>query len=318
MQSLSIVICTFNRSRILQELIKYFDDSILIPHGFTYELLFVDNNSSDSTKDVITSLLSGKRSYFLRYLHEEKSGLANARNKGIREAKYNKILFLDDDIIPDRNILLSLNNAFVSLPSLECFAIKVINHAVNAPHWYRLGGRYGMLARGNYDLGGESRFLTDTDPLPIGSGMIISKNIFNEVGLFDPRFGYDLKKSMYIPGEETELFMKIKSHGYRIVYIHDAIINHYPEKEKYDLDTLCKTYMGIGYWYGSADARKVKTGKIITWGGYPRAYYKRFFLDFIPYLLSRPLINKTVRNYYLFQMKRTVGLFKGYRDFRNI
>lgn len=318
MNYLSIVICTFNRGRIIKKLIKNFDVIVTLPDEFEYELIFVDNNSTDNTKEIIFDALQNKRNYSLRYVFEENSGLSNARNKGIQEAKYDKILFLDDDIEPDKNLLNALGCSFIKNPYLHCFAIRIYNHLQNLPSWYRLSGRFQMLNRGRYDLGNESRFLTDNDPLPIGSGMIITKQVFNDVGFFDPRFGYDLKKSIYIPGEETELFMKIKNHGYQIYYIHDAIINHYPETEKFDLGSLCKTYMGIGYWYGSADARKSKTEKIVTWGGYPRAYYKRFLLDVIPFVLSRPLIGKSIRNYYLFQMKRTIGLFKGYRDFCNI
>jgi len=318
MYFLTIIVCTYNRATRINKLISNFDSEVSIPEDFQFELVIVDNNSTDNTRESIYSIYDQQRNYQLRYVFEEKSGLSNARNKGIQSSSYNNILFLDDDSLPGQQLLNVIQRTFILHPQIQCFALKILNYPGKAPSWYRVSGRFQMLNRGGYDLGDESRFLTDNDPLPNGSGMIISRQVFNDIGCFDTRFGYDLKKTMYIPGEETELFMKIKNHGYQIYYIHDAIINHYPETEKYELDSLCKTYMGIGYWYGSADARKRKTAEIVVWAGYPRAFYKRFLLDFIPYMMSRLSTDHTMRNYYLFQMKRTIGLFKGYRDFRNI
>jgi len=313
---ISIVICTYNRSGRIGKLISAFDHEVLLPDDLNLEVLFVDNNSTDSTKKIISEAISKKRGYIVSYAFEEKSGLSNARNRGIKEAKFERISFLDDDVLPGSGFLTALNTAFVKNPGVSCFAHKVINHLINRPSWYRLEGKYRMLNRGSYDLGNTSRFLTENDPLPIGSGMVVSRRIFTQLGMFDLKFGYNATKSMMLPGEETEFFVKVRQHGISIFYIHDAVAHHFPDNKKYNLETLCKTYTGIGYWYGSVDARKFEHEKIITWAGFPRAYYKRFFLDLIPCLITRFLFGKTVKYYYFFQLKKIIGQFKGFKAFR--
>lgn len=85
---LSVVICSFNRAEILRECL----DSILkAQEPEPFEILVIDNNSTDSTKEVVLSYPD------VNYILEESIGLSHARNRGIKEAKGKWILFLDDD-----------------------------------------------------------------------------------------------------------------------------------------------------------------------------------------------------------------------------
>ncbi len=199
---------------------------------------------------------------------ESKPGLSSARNRGISESQFEKICFLDDDVLCDPDFLKALNAAFLTHQDVACFAPRILFKPLNKPDWYAHEGTYAMFNRGSYDLGECSRFITPHDKLPIGAGMIFSREIFRRFGTFDPRFGYNISRSIMIPGEESELFFKIKSQNIPIFYVHDAVIHHYPGKEKYDIDTLCKTYKGTGYWYGSADARNLRNKNIVVWAGY--------------------------------------------------
>ena len=316
MNQLSIVMCTRNRSHLLCALFDCFDHEVFLPPDFDVEMIIVDNNSTDTTRNIVQDYISQKRSYALRYVFEGKNGLSYARNRGIDEAKFERIGFLDDDILPDPAYFKALRNAFAENANITCFAHKVITHPLNKPDWYHLEGKNGMLRRGMYDLGNISRLLTSNDKIPIGSGMVISKSLFVSLGRFNTNFGYDFSKSIMIPGEESEFFFKIKSRNVPIYYIADAVIHHYPGKEKYDIDTLCKTYKRTGYWYGSADARNLRNKNIIIWAGYPRSYYKRLIRTGFNFVFSRFSFSKTVRYYHRFEWERTKGYFKGYSDFR--
>ena len=316
MKQLSIVICTYNRSRQLLKLIACLDNDVKFPNDLIIEVIIVDNNSTDLTSSLTKKLLKKARPYQLRYVIETKSGLSNARNRGIRESKYNWICFLDDDILLERKFFEALKSANIEQLNIRCNALKVVNSQINKPKWYRTDGKYCMLNRGNYNLGDKSRFLRKDDPLPIGTGMIIHKSIFERIGTFDIRFGYDATKSILIPGEETEFFLKIIQDGVPIYYIHNAIVNHYPEEKKYEINNICRTYKGIGYWYGRKDALNSKNRITITYAGFPGAYYKRLFLLTIPYLISRLQFNSTIRNFYLFEMNHIIGRFLGYKAFR--
>jgi glycosyltransferase involved in cell wall biosynthesis len=315
MNSLSIVICTRNRCHLLAPLIEHFDGNVILPVSFSLEVILVDNGSIDDTKRAIERLLLIPRRYLLQYAFEEKSGLSNARNRGIALAQFDHISFIDDDALPDSDFLQSIDVAFSRLPDNDCFAHRVVNYSVNKPVWYCLEGKYRMLNRGDYDAGNDSRFLTEVDPVPIGSGMILSKKIFEKFGVFNPLFGYDTSKTMMVPGEESELFFKIKSQKIPVYYVHNAIVRHYPDKEKYEVSVLCRTYRGIGFWYGGVEARGDRGRQRKKWLGYPPSYFRRFFFVGVRYLLSRLAFVKRIRYYHLFQMEKTIGYFMGYKAF---
>lgn len=314
MNQLAIVICTCNRAALVGALIRHFDKDVISTDNLQLEVIIVDNNSTDDTGEVVSRMAEKNRWYELRYVIERRPGLSNARNRGVREASSALISFLDDDAVPERSFLFSLSRAFARHDETECFAHKVINHPVNKPDWYAIVGKYAMLNRGNYDLGRISRFLQESDPVPIGSGMVISKSIYHRYGPFDSQFGYDITRELMVPGEETELFYRIRDGGVPIFYVHDAVVHHYPQKEKYDLGTLCRTYTGIGFWYGANDARKCSGQEVVMWARYPLAYYRRVLRSGLFYLISRLSVNKTVRNYYRFQMRLAKGYLKGFRS----
>ncbi len=313
---LSIVMCTRNRSHLLRKVLDCFDREVIMPPGLELEMIIVDNDSTDSTEAVVKDCISQHRSYSLRYVFEEKSGLSHARNRGIKEARFDRLCFLDDDIMPDPSFIKALGGAFNDHPEILCFTPRIIRQNENMPDWYRIDGKHPMMKRGGFDRGPHSRLLTQKDGVPIGACMIISACLFYRFGFFDPAFGYDFSKSMMIPGEESEFFLMIREAGVPIFYIADAVINHCPDAEKYDIMTLCKTYAGSGYWYGTADARNLLHKNIKTLAGFPRSYYKRFAVTCVLYLMSRLSFCKTRRYYHLFEMKRTIGYFMGYKAYR--
>ena len=62
-----------------------------------YEVLVIDNASTDDTKEVTEQYIDNERNVSVRYIHEPKVGLSNARNRAIDEAEAPWILYLDDD-----------------------------------------------------------------------------------------------------------------------------------------------------------------------------------------------------------------------------
>lgn len=95
--SLSIVIPTFNREKILSKLLVAY---LAQPHpDLIHEILVVDDGSTDRTESVVREF--GQRSPFpIRYFRQANKGPGAARNYGIREAASDLILFTDSDIIP--------------------------------------------------------------------------------------------------------------------------------------------------------------------------------------------------------------------------
>lgn len=95
MESVSIIIPTYNRADVITDSIQ----SILDQTYTEYELLIVDDGSTDNTEDVVKTIssasIAGRR---IRYIKlSENKGVAAARNEGIRQAKYDYIAFQDSD-----------------------------------------------------------------------------------------------------------------------------------------------------------------------------------------------------------------------------
>lgn len=93
----SIIIPTYNRAAVIKRAI----DSILKQTYSSYEVLVIDDGSTDETKSVVTGIQDAR----IRYIGlKENRGVAHARNVGIQEAKYDYIAFLDsdDEWLPDK------------------------------------------------------------------------------------------------------------------------------------------------------------------------------------------------------------------------
>ena len=105
---ITVAVCTLNRSKQLKTCL----DAILkqtLPSS-DYEVLVVDNGSTDDTKDLTEAL--GKKHANLRYFHEPVMGLSRARNTALAQTTTPYIAYLDDDAIPYANWLEELVQPF--------------------------------------------------------------------------------------------------------------------------------------------------------------------------------------------------------------
>jgi glycosyltransferase involved in cell wall biosynthesis len=102
MNSLTVVIPTFNRKALLQTVVEaYFNQT---ETAAIHELIIIDDGSTDGTNESILEL--AKRSPFpIRYLRQHNQGPAVARNLGIRETKTKVILFTDSDVVPEHDLV---------------------------------------------------------------------------------------------------------------------------------------------------------------------------------------------------------------------
>jgi glycosyltransferase involved in cell wall biosynthesis len=97
----SVVIPTLNRSAMLATTIDRIQNQT-VGHD-VYEVLVVDNNSSDNTQAVLTQKAATYRN--LKFFSQTKPGAAATRNVGIREAKGDIVVFIDDDIFAEPDLI---------------------------------------------------------------------------------------------------------------------------------------------------------------------------------------------------------------------
>ena len=93
----TIQLCTFNRARLLERVLQgCFEQTV---GGDIYEVVLVNDGSTDSTLDVIERARAGATAPFT-VINQENSGLAHGRNAGIAAARGERIIFIDDDVLP--------------------------------------------------------------------------------------------------------------------------------------------------------------------------------------------------------------------------
>jgi glycosyltransferase involved in cell wall biosynthesis len=177
----SVVLSTYNRAHVLPRAL----DSLLDQdHDHArYEVIAVDNNSTDGTREHIESFST--RASNLRYVFEAKQGLSHARNAGILAARAPLIAFTDDDVRVSRHWVSTIARLFAEHPEAACVGGKVL------PNWS--GPWPGWLTREHWsplallDYGDVPFYVNATRRLClIGANCAYRREVFEQIGMFAP------------------------------------------------------------------------------------------------------------------------------------
>ncbi|MBS3955281.1 MAG: glycosyltransferase [Methylomicrobium sp.] len=213
MINISVVICTYNRANSLADTLLF-----LTKQTYAYEkweLIVVDNNSNDNTKEIVSEFTKIIPNLFYKF--EPKQGLSYARNLGISSARGELIAFTDDDVLPENDWLLKIYDNIKEFNCDACGGYISPQWETPPPHWLT-EIFYGFLAI-KTDASGP-RQLTINDELPFGANMAFQKSLFTEYGLFDTNKGR--KGNVLAGGEDIEMFERIISNN-RLVYYFPSI-----------------------------------------------------------------------------------------------
>ena len=106
----SVIVCTYNRCRSLERALESLSASVM-PMTSEWEVLVVDNNSNDGTREVAQRFCELNPSHF-RYLFEPNQGKSYALNTAIRESHGEILAFTDDDVTVEPSWLQNLTSVF--------------------------------------------------------------------------------------------------------------------------------------------------------------------------------------------------------------
>lgn len=147
---LTVLICTYNRARDLDELLETIDAQTHTDDS-TFEVIVVDNNSTDDTGAVVGNWIA-RASLPLRYIREPRQGKSFALNHGLAEAAGEIVAIIDDDQLLPSDYLRELVAAFRARPDSAFIGGKVLPIWEAPPpqwltpdHW----GPIGMLDHGD-------------------------------------------------------------------------------------------------------------------------------------------------------------------------
>lgn len=224
---ITVIICTYNRALSLAKALESVAASEL-PRSIEWDVLVVDNNSSDQTRQVVEDFCQRYPDRF-RYLFEPRQGLSNARNAGVLKARAEILAFTDDDVTVEPTWLQNLTAALHggewagaggrTLPLLTC----------SLPRWLAIEGPYNMGAAlaGLFDIGENS---VELDRPPYGTNMAFRKSMFKKYN----GFRTDLVRcaDSVLSNEDTEFGRRLRAAGERLWYEPSAVVYHRVPKNR--------------------------------------------------------------------------------------
>lgn len=233
----SVVICTYNRVDHLLLAIDSLTRQSMSSDDF--EIIVVDNASSDSTPQAVEKLLFTVPN--VRYVREEALGLSHARNRGIRESRGEVVVFLDDDAVAEPDCIAAHLRAFAREPSPVATAGRIhLAWPDERPSWVPVSQESSY---SGLDLGDSPQVLTFPQ-YPYGANMAVNKKILSDLGGFSVKLGRS--GTNLISGEEKDLFLRISRLGMRVVYVPDAVAHHHVLEERTERRWLLRRSLAQG------------------------------------------------------------------------
>jgi GT2 family glycosyltransferase len=208
----TVVVCTKDRAEMLREALLSLI-ALATDHSFVFEILVVDNGSTDPTPRVVdeVAVLS---SVPVRQVVEPRPGVVPARNRGVAEARGEWIAFFDDDQLADPRWLTELLAA-AREKEARCVGGAV---ALKLPAGCRrqLAPLPRVLLSETLGMDQPQWYTRKTNP---GTGnVLIHRSVFEELGGFS--------EAMHARGEDTELYRRMLAAGIQAWYTPAAIIHH--------------------------------------------------------------------------------------------
>ena len=211
---ISVIICCYNSAWIIARCLDALKRQT-IQSGFHWEIILVDNNCTDDTVQIATSIMNGSSIDF-RIVKESEAGLAYARVRGVTEAKYEYIVFCDDD------------NLLCPLYLSTAYAILEAHPEIGA-----VGGK-GVA---EFECEPDPRILSKIEGYAVGSqishknwlfgaGMTLRTHLVQDIYTNQKRYLVGRKGGELLSGDDSELAYSVVLRGYKtfptddISYIH--------------------------------------------------------------------------------------------------
>lgn len=222
---ISVIIVTYNSSGCIQECLN----SLHRQKGVTQDVIVVDNASSDDT------LLQARNNRCLVVENDENLGFGRACNLGVSRCAGRYIFLLNPDArLTDDGDLATVCRLMDENPQWGLAGAKVLspNGSLESPPAREYPGQKHV-QRNFAQLPGSISWV-------IGAAMIIRREIYIQLGGFDPDY--------FLYSEETDLCLRVRELGYEIGWMEDVVVRHIggeSEKGADPFETSCRKLRGL-------------------------------------------------------------------------
>jgi glycosyltransferase involved in cell wall biosynthesis len=290
--AVSVILPTRNRADQLRKTLADVD-ALTAPPGLTWEVVVIDNGSTDQTPAVaaVVADLDRRSPGRFRCVAEPVAGRSSALNAGVKAAAGQLLLFVDDDVHIEPDWLTEMTCAFAEE---RCLAVggKILPvFLAGPPAWLAPGAPFPY----RYDLG-----QTRHDTIAVfGANMGFRREVFERFGLFRDDLGIAPGDPMV--GEESELCERIRKGGGRVLYVPTAVVHH-PVTTQQASQAFLLTWH---FHYGRSLARRepVPAGTV-WWLDVPRYLWRDLVEHWIRWLFA---FGAAVRFQHRLSIKRLWG-----------
>lgn len=295
-----MLIPTYNRCLVLEKTLIAF--SKLDINNIELEIIVVDNNSNDSTRDIIAHY---GISFPIKYLFENKQGKNYALNSALKRATGDLIVFADDDITPQADWLQCIIESSHRWPRIRLFGGKVEPAFPKAVSKRIFSANFSAYVFGRYAPYTSEQISEGTTP--VGANCWFRKTIFDEGIIYNTNIGPSGRGR--ISGSEMELFHRLVASGEKIVYVPSAVVSHRIQDYQLGLPYLLKRAYASGRGWVRIKAPETTA---VCWFGAPRHMYRSIiencFAIFATLLTGRNFLEP------LMKVAEYLGCMKEYRE----
>jgi glycosyltransferase involved in cell wall biosynthesis len=243
----TILICTYNRASLLGPTLDSIA-ALACPADLDWEVLVVDNNSSDETRQVVERR-QGAYPVDLRYAFEPRQGKSIALNTGHGLARGEVIVYTDDDVrVPAgwleaavRPLLADASLAYTGGPVRPMWERQ-------PPAWLEPAGNLGGTIAVK-DHGDAAFVFEDRRKTPLGVNMAVRRTLVGAIGGFRPDLGR--KGKSLLGQEQAEFFYRSRAAGARGMYVPAMVLDHFVPASRLTHNYFRRWW----YWKGISQAR---------------------------------------------------------------
>jgi len=304
-RTLTVLICTHNRSSLLLRTLQYLNMARR-PQGWQVDVLVVANACTDNSLEDLEQFHEKNRdSLPLNWIEEPSPGKSHALNRALPLITSELVAFVDDDHRVDSEYLASICAAAEEYPDAELFCGRILpDWDGSEPTWIHETGAYRIypLPVPRFDQGEAPLCLTPEIAIPGGGNLFLKVEWLSRIGPFSTELGptgHDLEGS-----EDLDWILRAQKLGARLQYVPSVVQYHYVDLQR----------LRLGYLIKKAYKRTLSATGLKTAPGenrVPRYLYRKLgeYLFFAMTALSADR-----RRFYLVRTAAALGEMKSYRQ----
>lgn len=286
MNGISIVVPTFNGASTIKDCLLYLSKQ-QISDEIGLEIVLVDNNSTDNTAQIVYQVWQEFGNIFpLRIVSEEQQGLSHARRKGVEHARFDLIIFCDDDNLLAEDYCKNVFNFFSANPQYALVGGEVLpSETLSLPEWFNV--HHGMFAINYLNVDFKDCTTTGT----VGAGMSIRTQVARKIFDSDyPIICIGPSGTNEFRCDDGEICRRVEILGHKMAQTKELRLWHHIEESRLNLSYLEKLReQGAKDWFILA---KYQRALEVIRMGWPHKIFNAVF-SFLK-LLTYPLTNKRV------------------------